>query len=415
MDNHTINPSSSAMRRLYGSEPAQYSNYIYQPYRHQSEQVHISSQGDIDPRTVLRPNYYHNTIKPPPEQPLLQQAMPAPIAQAYLPFRPSNPAPSVFAAIPAPLKIDTSPLLPTPQVLPGEVDVFKYEPIEMEEWLKAPTEYTSSPPDTASSPTDGGPSTPPSFAYVNPGLRRYSSYSDTDEIVHHAFAQNSFQPALEKLYPERYETFPQYPPGPLPLDSQSFSIPGWTFAPPHGLPSQAAINRFQPEPVSASPQDIEHPSFIPRPHSSYSTSSASTDEATEDQQLPVASPAAAPEPASTVDTVKRNDLLLDLRNKGHSYKDIKRIGKFREAESTLRGRVRMLTKEKWERVRKPQWKPADLALLRRAVTRLRPGTQTRRAKQKIPWKKVGEWMQEHGSSYTFAPATCAKKWEEMPR
>jgi hypothetical protein len=32
---------------------------------------------------------------------------------------------------------------------------------------------------------------------------------------------------------------------------------------------------------------------------------------------------------------------------------------------------------------------------------------------KLPWKKVAEWMFSHGSSYPFAGATCAKKWEQM--
>jgi hypothetical protein len=44
-----------------------------------------------------------------------------------------------------------------------------------------------------------------------------------------------------------------------------------------------------------------------------------------------------------------------------SYKDIKRLGGFEEAESTLRGRFRTLTKSKEQRVRKPQWKDKDVS------------------------------------------------------
>ena len=59
--------------------------------------------------------------------------------------------------------------------------------------------------------------------------------------------------------------------------------------------------------------------------------------------------------------VKRRDkMLIDLRRKGHSYKEIKRLGRFKEAESTLRGRLRTLTKEKSERVRKPKWSRHDV-------------------------------------------------------
>jgi hypothetical protein len=33
--------------------------------------------------------------------------------------------------------------------------------------------------------------------------------------------------------------------------------------------------------------------------------------------------------------------------------------------------------------------------------------------RKLPWKKISQWMKDEGSSYLFAPATCAKKWEEI--
>lgn len=57
---------------------------------------------------------------------------------------------------------------------------------------------------------------------------------------------------------------------------------------------------------------------------------------------------------------ERDALLLELRSAGLSYKDIKAEGGFREAESTLRGRIRMLTKEKSMRVRKPKWERGDV-------------------------------------------------------
>lgn len=57
----------------------------------------------------------------------------------------------------------------------------------------------------------------------------------------------------------------------------------------------------------------------------------------------------------------RDQELLDLRNAGLSYREIKQKYGFREAESTLRGRYRTLTKAKEERVRKPEWKSADVS------------------------------------------------------
>ncbi|RDW81702.1 uncharacterized protein DSM5745_05259 [Aspergillus mulundensis] len=60
----------------------------------------------------------------------------------------------------------------------------------------------------------------------------------------------------------------------------------------------------------------------------------------------------------------RNALLIEYKRRGLSYKDIKRIGGFKEAESTLRGRFRTLTKSKEQRVRKPQWHENDVSLWR---------------------------------------------------
>lgn len=57
----------------------------------------------------------------------------------------------------------------------------------------------------------------------------------------------------------------------------------------------------------------------------------------------------------------RDKYLLKMRHEGFSYKEIKRRGNFREAESTLRGRVRVLTKDKADRVRRPEWTEEDVS------------------------------------------------------
>lgn len=59
---------------------------------------------------------------------------------------------------------------------------------------------------------------------------------------------------------------------------------------------------------------------------------------------------------------ERNTFLIDCKRRGLSYKDIKRVGGFKEAESTLRGRYRTLTKSKDQRVRKPKWQDKDVSL-----------------------------------------------------
>ncbi|KJX99785.1 hypothetical protein TI39_contig352g00016 [Zymoseptoria brevis] len=112
----------------------------------------------------------------------------------------------------------------------------------------------------------------------------------------------------------------------------------------------------------------------------------------------------------------RDRYLLTKRREGWSYRDIKRMGKFREAESTLRGRVRVLTKTKEERVRRPAWKQRDIELLMEGVDYYveQRGVHQRGAdlRGRVPWKRISEWMKRRGSSYLFAPATCAKKWKE---
>ncbi|KAL5361727.1 hypothetical protein BJX96DRAFT_176500 [Aspergillus floccosus] len=113
----------------------------------------------------------------------------------------------------------------------------------------------------------------------------------------------------------------------------------------------------------------------------------------------------------------KNAFLIECKRRGLSYKDIKRIGGFKEAESTLRGRFRTLTKSKEQRVRKPQWHEKDIKLLCEAVRansesdnadisyvswcRPRAVTQPPR----VSWKKVAQYIWAHGGSYHFGNAT----------
>jgi hypothetical protein len=53
--------------------------------------------------------------------------------------------------------------------------------------------------------------------------------------------------------------------------------------------------------------------------------------------------------------------LVQSKRAGMSYKEIKSRGNFSEAESTLRGRFRTLTKDKGSRVRKPEWTERDVS------------------------------------------------------
>lgn len=57
---------------------------------------------------------------------------------------------------------------------------------------------------------------------------------------------------------------------------------------------------------------------------------------------------------------EQDEFLVASKKAGMSYKEIRRKGNFTEAESTLRGRYRTLTKEPAARVRKPEWEDKDV-------------------------------------------------------
>jgi len=121
--------------------------------------------------------------------------------------------------------------------------------------------------------------------------------------------------------------------------------------------------------------------------------------------------------------------LIKSREAGLTYKEIRVKGNYLEAESTLRGRYRTLTKRREERVRKPEWSATDLHLLAVAVRTLavpatgpysrngtaKPGIVSDRelATAKVPWKRVAEYIVQNGGTYLFGNSTCRKKWDEL--
>lgn len=146
----------------------------------------------------------------------------------------------------------------------------------------------------------------------------------------------------------------------------------------------------------------------------------------------------------------KDAFLVRSKRAGMSYKEIKEKGHFAEAESTLRGRFRALTKRKEHRVRKPEWETKDvssiafasqwtalanfilrlqLQLLREAVRRYTQSIESTQTKYephqgespsdanpkcpRVPWKLVGEYIWNNGGSYHFGNATCKKKWGKL--
>ncbi|KAL7943531.1 hypothetical protein V8C42DRAFT_359204 [Trichoderma barbatum] len=103
--------------------------------------------------------------------------------------------------------------------------------------------------------------------------------------------------------------------------------------------------------------------------------------------------------------------LVQSRLDNISYKEIKRLGKFTEAESTLRGRYRTLTKAKKDRVRDPKWTSSDIHLLKEAVRVLGHGVHPARAK--LSWMAVSNYISNHGGSYEFGYSTCHRRWTHL--
>lgn len=145
------------------------------------------------------------------------------------------------------------------------------------------------------------------------------------------------------------------------------------------------------------------------------------------QPKPCPATTALPDPA---ERSAKDEYLLKAKAEGLTYREIRAKGGFSEAESTLRGRYRTLTKSKEERVRKPEWTDTDVSanirqicanfvltlglqiyLLRKAVRKYSKGNDP--ASTKIPWKQVAEYIQRNGGSYLFGNATCRKKWDEL--
>lgn len=58
----------------------------------------------------------------------------------------------------------------------------------------------------------------------------------------------------------------------------------------------------------------------------------------------------------------KDEFLVKSKKDGLTYREIRKRGNFTEAESTLRGRFRTLTKDKEARVRKPEWRDTDVSL-----------------------------------------------------
>ncbi|KAJ4202176.1 hypothetical protein NW767_006137 [Fusarium falciforme] len=68
-----------------------------------------------------------------------------------------------------------------------------------------------------------------------------------------------------------------------------------------------------------------------------------------------------PLPGPMAFRASRDQYLIDRRADGYTYREIKEAGGYAEAEPTLRGRWRTLTKKPEQRLRKPKWEQNDVS------------------------------------------------------
>jgi hypothetical protein len=154
---------------------------------------------------------------------------------------------------------------------------------------------------------------------------------------------------------------PISPPSSLPMMHQSY--------PPTPAPNVASLEASPSYPLA--PQSM----YLPSTHAIYLDTSFSsppqkqTSLSPSSLSPPTSSEGPSPQKSSEDRGIEaslhysdeRNAFLIDCKRRGLSYKDIKRVGGFKEAESTLRGRYRTLTKSKDQRVRKPKWQDKDVS------------------------------------------------------
>ncbi|KAJ4169818.1 hypothetical protein NW754_005965 [Fusarium falciforme] len=107
----------------------------------------------------------------------------------------------------------------------------------------------------------------------------------------------------------------------------------------------------------------------------------------------------------------RDQYLIDRRADGFTYREIREAGGFVEAEPTLRGRWRTLTKDPEQRLRKPKWEQNDLVLLRRVTYRWFTDNNKQVGDARPPWKILAQEMFDEGASYHFGSGTISKMWD----
>lgn len=297
-----------------------------------------------------------------------------PLSTLTQPFHPASMAPTTATVAPAALVLREGSVMPR---LDTNVDPAQYQLVQIDDWRRASLPFDTSDEEDTSSPastqaTSLGPYTPASsdgdLTFAEAAMRRHSLDFSVGSFGSDMFSNSSFelqphsseaagtdhvtaapQPHVGFQYGDLYT--PRY--AGLPLTDSDLST----------LTPATADEKNNPLTISqASFRDVNGlPTVLPIRFKKRNSTSSTRTAASSAGSMSSSSTEAGSD--LTLVHTEQDQYLLDMRRKGYTYRHIKRVGRFTEAESTLRGRVRVLTKDKSKRVRKPEWSGNDVGLL----------------------------------------------------
>lgn len=196
---------------------------------------------------------------------------------------------------------------------------------------------------------------PPQLYNVPPptSLSSQDSFNDTSSIA----SGKKLSATPSRLHPARSDYSSQLSctsTGDFVSQSPQDGYPTRTRLPNTASPSPNILQNFNIQDGGNHNSPSGATSVAPSIYGSDSNYAASSVQSSQPSRLP--SPALSDNQKNA-----QNTFLVQARAEGMSYKEIKAKGGFTEAESTLRGRHRMLTKDKESRVRKPEWTETDVS------------------------------------------------------
>lgn len=294
--------------------------------------------------------------------------------EATVAFRPLLPtavaSPSVSMTPFVPIKAESASSLPRPGVLAGHVDNSQFLPITDELWDSASIDYDADASSPGSDNTINSPSTPNTDS-VHSFTQIFFQQGHGGNAVAADFAAKRAADNLSvaPLYPAAAPNPAFWPPYPHSAATMQPSSPTAAVSPNAVMPAPVIPTQVQ----DVTQDSSQFARYLRQENelfdSGVSTRNALVEElpdapASEDDNFSDMADTSSSRSNSSMDSAARHkwedELLFREWKKGTPYRRIKAMGNFKVAESTLRGRIRTMTKDKSERVRRPEWTAEDV-------------------------------------------------------